>query len=198
MGDYLRRVDGFTNAGYNVVIYDYRGFGESSEFEISKNMYIYPQFQDDIQSMIDYCRKNFSQTFSLYGWGIGGGLTLGVGYRRPEIDKIIADTPFLSMEDLENRLTISKMKVEVPLAGYEKRFEPIYTVIGAWGKNLEGILLIVGSNDKLFSDTDMQAIAGRSKLRRKEVFVVENPDRKDNFRVDQKKYQEKMISFLDR
>lgn len=39
----------------------------------------------------------------MYGWGVAAGLALGVGYNRNEIKSIIADTPFLSMEDLEER-----------------------------------------------------------------------------------------------
>lgn len=114
MADYLRRVDQFTSIGYNVVTYDYRGFGESSEFEIDKNMYVYPHFQDDLKGMIDFCRKQFVQSFDMYGWGIGAGLSLGIGYNRKEIKKIIADTPFLSMEDLENRFDSWDEPMEVP------------------------------------------------------------------------------------
>lgn len=197
MADYLRRVDAFTSSGFNVVIYDYRGFGESSEFEIDKNMYVYPHFLNDIQSMFDFCRKNISKTFSVYGWGMGASLSIGVGYRRTEIDKIIADTPFLSLEDLEYRFSLAKLGMEAPFAGYDKRFEPIYAVSEIPGKNLEGVLLIVGSNDVLFSETDLEAIAEESKLKKTEIHVVENQDRKDNFSVDKKKYKEKIISFLN-
>ena len=50
--------------------YDYRGFGESSEFEIDNNMYIYPHFQDDMKAMIDFCRQQFVQTFEICMAGV--------------------------------------------------------------------------------------------------------------------------------
>jgi len=70
MADCLRRVDAFHNMGYKVVTYDYRGFGESSEFEIDNNMYIYPHFQDDMKAMIDFCRQQFVQTFEICMAGV--------------------------------------------------------------------------------------------------------------------------------
>lgn len=79
MADYLRKVDQFTGLGYNVVTYDYRGFGESNEFKIDNNMYIYPHFLNDLETMIDYCRKKHAPIFDLYGWGMGAGLSRGIG-----------------------------------------------------------------------------------------------------------------------
>ncbi|MFT5780320.1 MAG: pimeloyl-ACP methyl ester carboxylesterase, partial [Crocinitomicaceae bacterium] len=162
MADYLRRVDQLTE-NFNVVIFDYRGFGESSDFEIDNNMFIYPHFIDDMESMIDYCRKQHVATFNIYGWGIGGGLALGVGWNRPESLQIIADTPFHSMEDLEERFESWDTPMEVPFAGYDKKFEPIYAVDAGPAKNLTGVLLIIGSNDILFKPSDMVSISAKQK-----------------------------------
>jgi pimeloyl-ACP methyl ester carboxylesterase len=201
MADYLRRVDQFTSIGYNVVTYDYRGFGESSEFEIDNNMYIYPHFQDDMKAMIDFCRMQFVQTFHMYGWGIGAGLSLGIGWNRREVKAIIADTPFLSMEDLEDRFSSWDEPMEVPFAGYDKKFEPIYSVDNdpaVIKNNFKNVLLIIGSNDILFKVGDMEKIAEKQKkIFEKKVYVVENPDRKDNFRIDKSEYFKAMGAFLD-
>lgn len=200
MADYLRRVDQFTSIGYNVVTYDYRGFGESSEFEIDKNMYVYPHFQDDLKGMIDFCRKQFVQSFDMYGWGIGAGLSLGIGYNRKEIKKIIADTPFLSMEDLENRFDSWDEPMEVPFAGYDKKYEPIYSMDNEPSiikGNTKNIQLIVGSNDILFKDSDYKAMMGKQKkLFAKTIYVVPNPDGKDNFRVSKADYFKVISEFL--
>lgn len=200
MGDYLRRVDQFTSIGYNVVTYDYRGYGESSEFEIDKNMYLYPHFQDDLKAMIDFCRKQYVQSFDMYGWGIGAGLSLGIGYNRKEIKKIIADTPFLSMEDLENRFEAWDEPMEVPFAGYDKKYEPIYSmdnppsIIKGNSKNVQ---LIVGSKDILYSAADYKSmVAKQKKLFAKTIYVVENPDGKDNFRVSKADYFKVVSEFL--
>ena len=48
----------FTSNGIDVVTFDYRGFGESSEFEISNDMYIYPHFTDDVEAFVVKAHKN--------------------------------------------------------------------------------------------------------------------------------------------
>lgn len=196
MADDLRRVDQFLS-DYNVVIYDWRGFGESSEFEIDNNMYIYPHFQDDFMTMLDYCRKQHVQTFHVYGYGIGAGLALGIGWNRPEVRKIIADTPFLSMEDLEGRFESWDEPMEVPFAGYEKQYEPTYALEKDPTKTMQGVKLIVSSNDILFKVDDMKALQKKqSKIVDKNIYVVENPDRKDNFSVDKSAYYKVCQEFL--
>lgn len=202
MADYLRRVDQFSSLGYNVVVYDYRGFGESSDFEIDNNMYIYPHFQNDLKAMIDFCRKQFVQSFHLYGWGIGAGLSLGIGYNRTEVQKIIADTPFLSMEDLEERFEDWDEPMEVPFAGYDKRFEPIYSLdqepTTLKGKT-KAVKLIIGSNDILYQREDLKSLIAKKKsVINPIIYVVENPDRKDNFRADKAGYMKAIALFLDK
>ena len=76
MGDYLRRVDALVK-NHAVVIFDWRGYGESSEFEIDNNMYVYPHFQSDMEAMFDYVRQQHSQTFDVHGFGMGAGIALG-------------------------------------------------------------------------------------------------------------------------
>jgi pimeloyl-ACP methyl ester carboxylesterase len=200
MADYLRRVDAFHQMGLNVVTFDYRGYGESSEFEIDNNMYIYPHFQDDMKAMIDFCRKQFVQSFHMYGWGIGAGLSMGVGYNRNEIKSIIADTPFLSMEDLEDRFSSWDNPMEVPFAGYDKKFEPLYALDNpptTLKNQIKKIKLIVGSNDILFKKDDMLKLYNKQqKVIAKEVHVVENPDRKDNFLVNKEAYINVVKAFL--
>ncbi|MBP6640912.1 MAG: alpha/beta hydrolase [Bacteroidia bacterium] len=200
MADYLRKVDQFRTNGYNVVIFDYRGYGKSSDFAIDNNMYLYPHFQDDVKAMIDFCRGKYVQAFNIYGWGMGAGLAMGIGWNRLEIKKIIADTPFLSMEDLEKRFSSWDTPMEVPFAGYDKKFEPIYSldVPPTVLKNgYKQVLLIIGSNDILFKVDDMKALQKKQpKMVAKDIYVVTNPDRLDNFIVDKAAYFKVVSDFM--
>lgn len=196
MADYLRRVDQF-RSDYNVVIYDYRGYGESSEFEIDNNMYIYPHFQNDFLAMIDYCRAKYTSQFHLYGWGIGAGISLGIGYHRQEVKKIIADTPFFSMDDLEGRLGNLENPLEVPFAGYDKKHEPLYALDEAPSSRMQGVLLIIGSDDALYKLEDMKTLQQKQKkLIEKDIFVVEGSDGRDNFKKDKAGYFKRIKDFL--
>src|SRR6187455_1499649 len=44
MSDNIEIAGQFLSAGWNVCMYDYRGYGSSSEFPIDPDTYIYPQF----------------------------------------------------------------------------------------------------------------------------------------------------------
>jgi uncharacterized protein len=200
MADNLSKVEAFTTKGYNVVTYDYRGYGESSDFSIDNNMYIYPHFQDDLIAMINDCRTRHTSTFNLYGWGIGAGLSLGIGYNRAEIQKIIADTPFLSMEDLEKRFSSWDTPMEVPFAGYEKKYEPIYSLdlTPSSPKNgYKDIMLIIGSNDILFKVDDMKTLQKKQPKTVKTIHIVVNPERVDNYSADKTTYFNQIQTFLN-
>jgi hypothetical protein len=197
MADYMRKVDMFTSHGYNIVIFDYRGFGKSSKFNIDKNMFIYPQFQDDVLSMIRYCSKTYSSNISLYGWGIGAGLALGIGVHHPDVQFIIADTPFLSMEDLEKKFSSWDTPMQVPFAGYDKQNEPIYGLDYKIGKSIRKVLIILGSNDKIMKLDDMKKLQAKAKNLIEDINIVTNPDNIDNFLVDKAAYGNTIFKFLD-
>jgi pimeloyl-ACP methyl ester carboxylesterase len=200
MADYLQKVEAFTSFGYNVVTFDYRGFGKSSDFAIDENRYIYPDFQDDVKAMIDFCSKKSASQFDIYGWGMGAGLALGIGWNRNEIRRIIADTPFLSLEDLEKRFSTWDTPMEVPFAGYDKNFEPIYAFDLApmvRKSASKSVLLIIGSNDTLFKVADMKMLqAKQPKIVAKDIYTVTNPGRIDNFLVDTEAYTNVVTTFL--
>ena len=117
-----------------------------------------------------------------------------------QIKKIIADTPFLSMEDLEKRFSSWDTPMEVPFAGYDKKFEPIYSldVPPTVLKNgYKQVLLIIGSNDILFKVDDMKALQKKQpKMVAKDIYVVTNPDRLDNFIVDKAAYFKVVSDFM--
>ncbi|RZK24585.1 MAG: alpha/beta hydrolase, partial [Flavobacterium sp.] len=56
MSNSLGQAIEFFQAGYNVVLYDYRGFGESSDFEINRNMMYYQEFEEDLRTIVHYVR----------------------------------------------------------------------------------------------------------------------------------------------
>ena len=53
MADNIEIAGQFLSAGWNVALYDYRGYGASSEFAIDPDTYIYPQFLNDLNAMLD-------------------------------------------------------------------------------------------------------------------------------------------------
>lgn len=195
MADYLRRVDQFRQTT-NVLIYDYRGFGSSSDFRIDPSMAIYPHFIDDLTSMIDFAKQTFSEELSLYGWGIGAGLSAGVGHHRGEVRRIVADTPFLSMEDLEDRFASNDIPMTVPNAGFDKSYNPAYALQTPSGNKALKYLVIIGSKDLLYKPSDMEALFSTVQKRVTSIEVFETPPGGDHFRANKAAYMKAINRFL--
>ena len=51
MSDNIEIAGLFLSAGWNVCLYDYRGYGTSSDFTIDPDTYIYPEFIKDLNGV---------------------------------------------------------------------------------------------------------------------------------------------------
>ena len=194
MADNLEIAAQFLSGGYNVVMYDYRGYGKSSDFKILPNMYIYPQFVKDLVAVCDYTRKFYNTQFDMYGVGIGAGLSLSVGAQRPEVRRIIADAPYSTLEDMKNRIKqVQGTDVMMPLA-YDKMFiEPKYAL--EKGDQLYGIMLIVGEKDPLVTPNDMKEL---KEVHSKgcTIYIVPGVTNDKNFTSNKNAYFNQIKKFL--
>ena len=125
-------------------------------------------------------------------------MAIGVAYSRPELVRIIADTPFLSLEDVEEKYDQQRHWMEVPFDDYAKSFEPINALSNSPGKNLKGVFILVGSNDALFRRSDMEKLRQLNTKLISQVHVVENPSRMDNFKANKEKYFAEISEFIDK
>ena len=194
MGDNIEIASQFLSAGWNVAMYDYRGYGSSSDFKIDTDVYIYPQFVFDLNGVLDYLRNTRSITrFDLYGVNIGAGLSIGIGANRVETRKIIADGPWTSLEQMKKKIKDKTGKDVIVPFGYDKNLEPIFAFDKAM-PHLKGVLAIVSPHDPLITPMDIKMIRGIT-----ETYIVTNsPDNASNFTTDKNTYFEKVNGFLNR
>ncbi|MFM7078862.1 MAG: alpha/beta hydrolase [Bacteroidota bacterium] len=192
MADNLEIVNAFLSAGYNVVTYDYRGYGKSSDFKIDPDLYIYPQFITDLNAVLDYLRKSRAITkFDLFGLNIGAGLTIGVGANRTETKKIIADGPWTSLEGMKTRIKSKTGKEPVMPFGFDKNHEPVYAFDKPKG-GPKSLMIIVSSKDPLVGPTEIKTIKGAT-----EVYVVkESGTNQENYSSNKDVYFQKVSKFL--
>ena len=72
MANCLGQAQEFSKAGYNVILYDYRGFGESSDFEMDRNRLYYDEFVEDLNAVLAFTRKVYKpKKLILYGLSMG-------------------------------------------------------------------------------------------------------------------------------
>ena len=193
MADNIEICGQFLSAGWNVLMYDYRGYGASSDFQIDPDTYIYPQFLNDLNAAADYLRKSRAITkFDLYGLNIGAGISLGVGCNRTETRKIIADGPWTGLEQMKKKMKEKKGKDVIIPFGYDKTYEPMYAC-DKMRPSLKGVLLIVSMKDELINPADMKLLRCATNT----YIVPGSISNAENFSVDKNFYFEKVSKFLN-
>lgn len=192
MADDIEIAGQFLSSGWNVVMYDYRGFGTSTEFPIDPDTYIYPQFINDLNAVADHLRKSRAITkFDLYGKNIGAGLSLGVGANRPETRKIIADAPWTGLEVMKKKYKDQKQQEIIVPFGFDKNYEPMYACDKA-RPNLKGVMLIISTKDEFLNPQDMKVL----RCITSSYYVQSSPSNEENFSTDKNIYFEKVTKFL--
>ncbi len=188
----------FTSIGFNVLTYDYRGFGQSDDFQINTDFYIYAQFEKDLNAAIDYVRRYHSKNrnVNLYGKGIGASLSLSIGaVRCDQISKIIADSPYLTLEDVKSAIkTHHNREVLLPLGFNKLMLEPKHA-LASKGGSLHGMLIIAGDKEPVYNVKTAREIANiRSKI--SSIYVVKGATFDTTFSTDKNEYFSRIKSFL--
>jgi pimeloyl-ACP methyl ester carboxylesterase len=197
MADNIELVSNLISLGYNVVTYDYRGYGKSSDFTINKNFFIYAQFQKDMEAVLAYVKKYQSKmrNVNLYGLGIGAGLSLGIGANHTEVSKIIADSPYSTFEEMKTIIkTVNNTDALFPL-GYNKNFlEPTYA-LETKGGALAGILFIAGENETIFTPKMIKKLSNiRGSI--SSTYIVKNATAATTFSSNKSKYFDEIKNFM--
>jgi len=196
MSDLMEHVSIFLTLGYHVLTYDYRGYGTSSDFEIKPNFYIYAQFQKDLNAVIDYLKKERTNLpkIHLYGIGIGAGLSIAVAANR-NLGTVIADSPYTTLELAKQRIKeASGQDVLLPLGYNKNEIEPKYA-LETKGGQLNGVLFIVGDDDKIYTPKDIKELAKiRSGI--STIYIVKNSKGENNLSANKEKYLEEIKKFL--
>lgn len=196
MSSMIEMASQFVTLGVNVVTYDYRGFGESSAFDINSTFYLYPQFEKDLQAVIDASKKS-GGTISkiiLYGKGMGAGLSIGVAGGRRDVIKVIADSPYSTLEQIQKRYAESGQEIMIPLAFNKESIEPFYalqTKISA----VKNFLFIYGEKDKIYTSSDIKSLA---KVNKDQItlYGVKNSDYAGTFSSNKAEYFEQIKNFI--
>lgn len=198
MADNIELASNFISLGYNVLMYDYRGYGKSADFTINSNFFIYAQFQKDIEAAIDYIKKYQAKmrSINLYGIGIGAGLSLAVGANHTEVSKIIADSPYDNFENIKKIIKEAKGTDALFPLGYNKNYmEPTYA-LESKGGTLAGILFIAGEDETVFTEKISKEL---SKIRSSisSTYIVKDATASTTFSSNKSKYFDEIKNFLN-
>jgi uncharacterized protein len=95
---YLDRVEGLRQLGFSLLLFDYRGYGESlGNFPSETQLY------EDSQAAWDYLIQQQQvppQQIFLYGESLGGAIALDLAVKHPQAAGLIVQSSFTSMSDI--------------------------------------------------------------------------------------------------
>ncbi|MFT7037170.1 MAG: putative alpha/beta hydrolase [Cyclobacteriaceae bacterium] len=196
MGNNLSRIKALLSFGFNVLCYDYRGFGASSDFTIDDETYLYAEFYSDFEAVYNYAVNNYGKKLYLYGWGIGATITNTIGYNKPNTYTIISDGSISQFTDMPSRFKKINSRMSIHKDVLSTYKDPYTTFGSAPSPNFRGILFIVGSNDYLLTTQDMEDLKEQVKTGSQDIYILPNKRSWDNYRSDPSSYIRRLHMFL--
>lgn len=145
--------------GFTVVMFDYRGFGESSDFEINANQLYYEEFTKDLSAVYHYAKKQYP-SFSTGVWALSmGTIVTGFLLERENPDFVILEGLVNNPSDIQKKVREMKSK-EVILPSNHQNLADIYT------NSTVPMLIISGSEDAFTTSIEAKRVADNKPNRR--------------------------------
>lgn len=108
--------DGLRKQGFRVITFDYRGFGESSDFTTSREVLYYDEFATDLQAVIASVKRLYP-TDKIGVLGFSMGTIIAFQSAKPSLDFIAADSPVASVLQTVERWSAKGEILRYPLSG---------------------------------------------------------------------------------
>ena len=91
MGFTLPYVSYFLRSGYDVVTFDYRGFGESADFNFSQENLYHEEFVEDFVTVTQWAKEQFTQNkLGVLAFSMGTVIST-IGYHRSPFDFLVGE-----------------------------------------------------------------------------------------------------------
>lgn len=158
MSYWLKHATSLSLAGYDVWLYDYRGFGRSSYFNIDPDMLYYNEFALDLDAVIKGVLAQTDNKICLMGFSMGSIVSmLRLSEERNDIDFYIGDGHICFPE-----MTLDRFKkgLKVPIKSIS--FPNFYKT------NHIPFLMFQGTEDPVCTNTDIDSL----KKYKKELLVI--------------------------
>ena len=192
----------FTSKGYNVVTFDWRGFGESSEWEINNDYLVYSEFLLDYDAVIKEVLKQNEEVdtnrIAVFGWSTGAYLSMAAASKYDNIKAFVGIGLITSFDEVVPVLKETLNKKDVNLIvpdNYPKELLPISLA----PKFNKSTFLIVGEKDNRTPVWMSQKIYSLLPSK-KELWIVEEAEHGGQYGPikDFDLFNKRFIEFLDK
>lgn len=149
--------------GYTVILFDYRGFGESSDFEMDENQLYYDEFTVDLVAAFNWTNAHIkNQKIGIWGLSMG---TIMTGFLLNEVspDFLILEGVVVNPTNIQKKIYNAKGKeVALPLNSLDLNEIYLTTKVP--------MLIFSGTEDQFTTVEDANALADMQKERTSLVF----------------------------
>lgn len=191
--------------GYNILLFDFRGHGESEESICSFG----PCEENDLKGAVDYLkqyRPAEAKKIGILGGSMGAAIALSFSKKSPDISAIVSDCSF---SDLPSALIhhvhyfyhIPKYPfgyiMLVSYALYFRKNPADFSPVKSLQQNphLKGVLLIHGSHDAQILPSNAQKLYD-SALCPKDLVIAPGASHFESYSVLGRQYEEKVLAFF--
>lgn len=145
--------------GFTMVLFDYRGFGESSDFAINPNQLYYNEFATDLKSVIQWTKQHV-QSNKLGIWALSMGTIMSTLATETEsVDFLIGEGFVSNLNHIKDRLFELKQK-ELELPDNNANYENLI-------RNIQfPVLLFAGNQDQITTWEDSKRLANQRNNRK--------------------------------
>lgn len=163
MSYWLHHAQLFSEIGFTIVLFDYRGFGESSAFEINSDLLYYNEFSTDLVSVIKWTKHKFAgQRIGVYGFSMGT-ISAAAALQNEKVDFFIAESVIYNPEDVVSYLHKIKHKTILLPVG-SNSVKSLYNNISC------SMLLLSGISDEVSSTQTGKLIANQKSNRKLVIY----------------------------
>jgi len=189
--------------GYNVLMFDLRGHGESEGAHLSAGYYE----RRDLLGAVDYLKNRGAESIGVLGFSLGAAIAILTAAEEPDISALVSDSSFADLAEITNR----EAKERSGLPGW---FTPGFILMNRvmYGVNLEAVkpvdavtkiaprpvFFIHGAADDFVPVAHVYRLYEASHNPSNLLWVVPEAKHVESYNVAPLQYVEKVIAFLDK
>lgn len=188
MSYWLNQAGILSQVGYNVLLFDYRGFGESSKFKMNTDYLYYDEFADDLTNVIKWAKNNLKyDKLGLISSSMGTIMST-IALQKENVDFFIGEGFVLNPKEIQIKIKQSKGK-EVLLPKSNKTYDEMV-------KALElPIILFSGTQDNITTKEDSEKAILNSKNGK--TITFEGNHLEGFFKLSGEYFGQKYIEYID-
>ncbi|MDP4144651.1 MAG: alpha/beta fold hydrolase [Bacillota bacterium] len=200
-GKTLEIANEFIKAGYNVIMFDFRGHGNSE----LKHVTIGYNEQQDLLGAIDFAeKKGIAKKIGVMGFSMGAATALSCLDKTNTISFAIADSPFSDLKsylgsNLPNWTGMPKFLTNLTMVNmkyiYGINFDKVSPIKSVQNSEVP-ILLLHGYEDTVIPYSDSEKIAENFKNPKSKLLLFQYADHIKNYVANWNRYRDALINFI--